>query len=76
VAPTATTQRPAFADRAVAEAGAAPRLFRPEPGRRSLEDTIVRIWEDFARDGSASCPACGGRIVLGDGCEGCGSELS
>ncbi len=65
-----------FAAGSAAAVGPAQRLFRPEPGGRSLEDVIVRIWEDLARDGSACCPACGGRIVLRDGCESCGSELS
>jgi hypothetical protein len=52
----------------------APRLF--QPGEVSLEDVVLGVWEDLARDGRAGCPVCGGRIELGAGCEDCRSELS
>jgi tRNA(Ile2) C34 agmatinyltransferase TiaS len=52
----------------------APRLF--QPGEVALEDVVLGVWEDLARDGRAGCPVCGGRMESGAGCEGCGSELS
>jgi hypothetical protein len=56
----------------------APRLFQPEadPGGVSLEDSILRVWEDLAGSGGAECPVCGGRMRAAAGCEACGSELS
>ena len=55
----------------------APRLFEPEadPGGVSLEDSILRVWEDLTGNGGAECPVCGGRLRASAGCGGCGSEL-
>ena len=55
----------------------APRLFEPEadPGGVSLEDSILRVWEDLAGSGGAECPVCGGRMRVASGCGNCGSEL-
>jgi hypothetical protein len=55
-----------------------PRLFEPQadPRKVSLEDVILRAWEDLAGSGSVECPVCGGRMRVSAGCESCGSELS
>ena len=52
----------------------AERLF--EPGRLTLEDTILGVWEDLTGEGRAECPVCGGRMRAAGACDGCGSELS
>ena len=70
----ATSDRPARVTDPPAAARSAPRLFRP--GEISLEDLVLGAWEGLARSGCAECPVCGGRIERGEGCEGCGSELS
>ena len=70
----ATSDRPARVTDPPAAARSAPRLFLP--GEISLEDLVLGAWEGLARDGRAECPVCGGRIERGEGCEGCGSELS
>jgi hypothetical protein len=54
----------------------APRLFEPASGGVSLEESILRTWEDLTATGSAGCPVCGGRMRAADGCGDCGSELS
>lgn len=53
----------------------AQRLFEPRTGGVSLEDSILRIWEDLVDVGSAECPVCGGRLRAAVGCESCGSAL-
>ena len=53
----------------------AARLFEPRTGGVSLEDSILRTWEDLTDQGSAGCPVCGGRLRVAAGCESCGSEL-
>ncbi len=52
------------------------RLF--EPGGATLEDVVLRAWEDLAAEGRAVCPVCGGSMspAADGGCPGCGSELS
>lgn len=50
------------------------RLF--EPGRATLDDRIVSLWQRLVDSGSAECPVCGDEMVAGRGCRGCGSELS
>jgi DNA-directed RNA polymerase subunit RPC12/RpoP len=72
---TATRRPPAVAAPGSARGPSVSRLFRPEPGKRSLEDAILRIYEDLARDGHAACPVCGGRIEPRSACRDCGSEL-
>jgi len=52
------------------------RLFEPHTGGVSLEDSILRTWEDLTDQGSAGCPVCGGRQRAASACEDCGSELS
>jgi hypothetical protein len=52
----------------------ASRLF--EPGGATLEDVVLRLWEDLAAKGCAVCPVCGGSISADVGCGGCGSTLS
>jgi hypothetical protein len=49
------------------------RLF--EPAGSTLEDLVLRAWEDLAARGDAECPVCRGRLTA-DGCADCGSELS
>ncbi|MFN8161043.1 MAG: hypothetical protein U0R52_08405 [Solirubrobacterales bacterium] len=62
------------ARRAVAAAGdSAGKLF-DGPGL-TLEEMILRAWEDLVRDGSAECPVCRGRLLAAAGCEDCGSRL-
>ncbi len=53
----------------------APRLFQPRTGGVSLEDTILRAWEDLVDQGSAGCPVCGGRLRVMGGCEACDAAL-
>ena len=50
----------------------APTLF--ERDRVTLEDVVLRVWEDLALDGAADCPVCGASMAPG-GCQGCGAEL-
>ncbi len=52
------------------------RLF--EPGGATLEDVVLRVWEDLAAEGRAVCPVCGGSMSpsADGGCRACGSELS
>ncbi|MDX6636620.1 MAG: hypothetical protein QOJ01_131 [Solirubrobacterales bacterium] len=50
----------------------APTLF--ERYRVTLEDVVLRVWEDLALEGGAECPVCGGSMAP-DGCQGCGAEL-
>lgn len=50
----------------------APTLF--EPDRVTLEDVVLRVWEDLALDGRAGCPVCGGSMSPA-GCADCGTEL-
>ena len=52
----------------------APTLF--ESGGVSLEDSMLRVWEDLAAGDRAECPVCGGHLRLAGGCDDCGSELS
>ena len=70
------TQQRSARSRATLEAGRpAQRLFEPRAGGVSLEDSILRVWEDLVGDGSAGCPVCSGRLRAGVGCEACGSAL-
>ncbi len=50
----------------------APTLF--ERNQVTLEDVVLRVWEDLALEGAAECPVCGGSIAPA-GCFGCGSLL-
>jgi hypothetical protein len=52
--------------------GSAPTLF--ERDRVTLEDVVLRVWEDLALAGAADCPVCGGSMAPA-GCQGCGAEL-
>jgi hypothetical protein len=54
-----------------------PRLFEPQadPSEVSLEDVVLRAWEDLAGSGVVECPVCGGRMRASAGCESCGSDL-
>jgi hypothetical protein len=56
------------------------RLFEPPAGRSdgapTLEDAVLRTWDELVAEGRAECPVCGGRIRAASGCEDCGSELS
>ncbi|MQA72924.1 MAG: hypothetical protein GEU88_00985 [Solirubrobacterales bacterium] len=70
----ATSARPALITDPPAAARSAQRLF--EPGGVSLEETILRTWEDLTGPGRTECPVCGGRMRVAHGCEACGSQLS
>jgi hypothetical protein len=50
----------------------APTLF--ERDRVTLEDVVLRVWEDLALEGAAECPVCGGSVAPA-GCQRCGAEL-
>ena len=50
------------------------RLFEPQGA--TLEDAILRVWDDLLADGRAECPVCSATIALAGRCEACGSELS
>jgi hypothetical protein len=50
------------------------RLF--EPGRATLEQRVLGIWEELRNAGHAECPVCSGELVAGGGCPDCDSELS
>ena len=41
----------------------------------TLEDSILRVWEDLASGGPAECPVCRGSLEP-SGCTNCGSLLS
>jgi hypothetical protein len=68
--------RPALIPDPPATERPAPRLFEPASGGVSLEESILRTWEDLAATGTAGCPVCGGRMHSARGCGDCGSELS
>jgi hypothetical protein len=69
------TREQAAAEQRQAGRGAS-RLF--EPGGATLEDVVLRVWEDLAAEGRAACPVCGGSMSppADGGCPACGSELS
>ena len=50
------------------------RLFEPEGA--TLEDAILRVWDDLLSDGRADCPVCSATIAPAGRCDACGSELS
>lgn len=54
----------------------APRHHEPRTGGVSLEDSILRTWEDLVGQGSAGCPVCGGRLRAGRGCDRCDADLA
>jgi hypothetical protein len=49
-----------------------PTLF--ERDRATLEDVVLRVWEDLGLEGHAGCPVCGGPMSA-SGCDDCGAEL-
>ncbi len=46
------------------------------PTGSTLEDTVLRVWEDLASGGPAECPVCHAPALQSDGCGACGSLLS
>jgi hypothetical protein len=54
-------------------AGSASRLF--EPGGATLEDRILRCWDELVGEGRTECPVCSGSMSAVGGCESCASEL-
>ena len=74
----ATSERGAHVADPPAAAHPAERLFEPRRrhGGVTLEDSLLRVWEDLSRDGHAGCPVCGGRMTVAGTCRECGSELS
>jgi hypothetical protein len=42
----------------------------------TLEDRILRVWEDLVAEGRADCPVCGGSMTAGSGCRDCGAALN
>jgi hypothetical protein len=74
---TAVATEPSARVRATPATGRpAARLFEPHTGGVSLEDSILRTWEDLTGEGSAGCPVCGGRLRAAGGCDSCGSDLA
>jgi hypothetical protein len=65
----ATEQRGLAADEAPE-----PRLF--ETAGATLEDRILRSWDELVARGRTRCPVCGGSLRAAARCEDCGSELS
>jgi hypothetical protein len=70
---------------AVATRPSAPAVIEPPPvgqsaqtlferDRVTLEDVVLRVWEDLALEGRAGCPVCGGPMSTA-GCDSCGAEL-
>jgi tRNA(Ile2) C34 agmatinyltransferase TiaS len=74
MAPLATREQ-IVAEQPQSDPGAS-RLF--EPGGATLEDVVLRVWEDLMADGRAVCPVCGGSMSpsADGGCPACGSKLS
>ncbi len=74
----ATSAGPALLHDPLAAERPAQRLFDPPraDGGGSLEEMILGVWEDLSRQGHAGCPVCGGRMNVGEACDGCGSTLS
>ena len=72
----ATPERRALVGDPPATEHPAARRFKPRTGGVSLEDSILRTWEDLIGQGSAGCPVCGGRMHPTAGCDHCGTELS
>ena len=66
------TREQAVAEQRQAGQGAS-KLF--EPGGATLEDVVLRVWEDLAAEGRAVCPVCGGSMSpsADGGCRTCGS---
>ena len=52
----------------------APRLF--EAGGETLEDAVLRTWDELVGGVHARCPVCAGDMTAAAGCAHCGSELS
>jgi hypothetical protein len=51
------------------------RLFEP-PSGRTLEDSILAVWQELAKEDHATCPVCSGEMTRAGGCDSCGSRLS
>ena len=75
MATAVATEREARLPAAPATGRPAAGLFEPRTGGVSLEDSILRTWEDLTGVGSAGCPVCGGRLPSATACDSCGSEL-
>ena len=52
----------------------ATRLF--EAGGDTLEDVMLRTWDELLGAAHAHCPVCAGEMTVAGGCADCGSELS
>jgi tRNA(Ile2) C34 agmatinyltransferase TiaS len=69
---TATATRdPGLAEQSTLEAE---RLF--EPGRATLEDVVLSLWDKLVAEGRVDCPVCGGSMSAAGGCDSCGADLS
>ena len=76
---TATSERAAFAIEAPDSLRSAQRLFDPPrtpADGPTLEDVVLRAWEELIGRGRADCIVCGGGQPAEGGCVNCGSELS
>ena len=72
---SAVATRPARTDVGPMVGRPAARLFDPPGGELTLEESILGVWDELAREGEAGCPVCGGRIQA-HGCGDCASALS
>ena len=72
---------------AAATAERAPAMERPQrdsgpalfDDRVTLEDLVLRTWEDLVVEGRCACPVCGGSMAAAGStaaCLDCGSEFS
>lgn len=62
-----------------------PRLWEELGGEGTLDEQIVRAWEDLAVHHHTDCPVCGGVLQavfagrlqpIGGRCDSCGSKLA
>jgi hypothetical protein len=72
----ATPAPPAARTSAIERGGEQLRSGRLFDGGPTLEDAILRAWDDLITDGSTDCPVCRAAMSPLGGCGSCGSELS
>ena len=70
MSPLATATPPAAAP----SAEGASRLF--DAGGETLEDRVIRAWDELSGAGRTACPVCAAEMTAAGGCRVCGSELS
>jgi hypothetical protein len=68
------TREPNVRDESDSPEPPAQRLFEPSGSR--LEDSILAVWQELAKEDHATCPVCSGEMTRAGGCDSCGSQLS